>query len=89
MREVISNRQDLQAKTTETYLDSISQLSFINEETLAILKGAKKTQDFRIALKSIERVEKQLELQARLLGDIREQPSQVVINVMQVTQEQG
>ena len=89
MKEIISKRQDLQAKTTEKYLDSISQLSFINEETLAILKGAKKTQDFRIALKSIERVEKQLELQARLLGDIREQPSQVVINVMQVTQEQG
>lgn len=88
MQEVVSKREDLQAAAAKTHLDSIAQLSFINEETLTILKGAKQAQDFRIALKSIERVEKQLELQAKLLGEISEQPTQVVINVMQVAQSQ-
>ena len=80
--EAIVKREDLQAKEAAIHLDVIGQLTHINTETLAILKEAKAACNPKIALLAIQRVEKQLELQARLLGEIDDSPKVVSINIL-------
>ncbi len=46
------------------------------------MKEAKKAHDTKTALLAIQRVEKQLELQAKLLGDIDDSPKVVSINIL-------
>lgn len=82
LSEAVSANTKLQTKKVETHLNVIQQLSDINTETLSILKDAKKSHDAKIALLAIQRVEKQLELQARLLGEIDESPKIVSINIL-------
>jgi len=77
--EALLKREDLQAKEASIHLDVIGQLTHVNTETLAILKEAKAACDHKTALLAIQRVEKQLELQARLLGDIAPPPENTVI----------
>ncbi len=58
-----------------TQADSLlDQLLHLNRETMAILKEAREgeTKDNEIALKAIGRAEKQIELQARLLGELKD-----------------
>ena len=81
MLEVESRSEKIQLKKSETRLDTIAQLSYINEETRHILASAKKSRDHKTSLLAIQRVEKQLELQARLLGDIDESAKIVSINI--------
>jgi hypothetical protein len=50
----------------------IDQMRDLNRETLAILAEAKSLKDYQIALKAIARAERQIELQARLLGELQE-----------------
>jgi len=63
--EAISQDKDL-----EDGLNVTRQLIEINRESRAILSEARAKGDNYLALGAIARVEKQLELQARLLGDI-------------------
>jgi hypothetical protein len=51
-------------------LDVVKQLKAVNSITLAILKEARDNKKNGMALFAIDRVLKQLELQAKLLGDI-------------------
>lgn len=55
-------------------LNVIEELQAINRETKAILEEARnsKTKDNRLALRAIERLEKQLELQEKVLGHLKE-----------------
>ena len=56
-----------------TQADSLlGQLLSLNRETLAILKQARDGKDNELALKAITRAEKQIELQAKLLGELQE-----------------
>ena len=52
----------------------LDQLLALSKETLAILKEARqgKEKDNELALKAIARAEKQIELQAKLLGELQE-----------------
>ena len=50
----------------------LDRIKNINRETLEILKAARDGNDHDIALKAIARIEKQIELQARLIGEIQE-----------------
>ena len=54
----------------------LSRLRELNQETAAILKEARKegSRDNELALKAIARVEKQIELEGRLLGELNERP---------------
>jgi len=63
--EAISQDQEL-----ADGLNVTSQLIEINRESRAILSEARAKGDNYLALGAIARVEKQLELQAKLLGDI-------------------
>jgi len=62
-------RDEVLAKAADERIDAVAQLRRINEDTLKILKDAKKA-DPRLALKAIARLERQLELEAKLLGDL-------------------
>jgi hypothetical protein len=56
-----------------TQADSLlAQLLKLNQETMAILKEARAGEDNELALKAIARAEKQIELQARLLGELQD-----------------
>ncbi len=59
--------------------DVVQQLKAINGVTLAILKGAREMRNDKIALAAVDRVQRQIELQARLLGELDDRP---VVNVL-------
>ncbi|RLI74997.1 hypothetical protein DRP05_15480 [Archaeoglobales archaeon] len=80
----VKQREEIVTKAINGRIDSVQQLIAINEETIRILKEAKAAGDLKTALKAIERIEKQLELQAKLLGDIQETPTTLVWNVVKV-----
>ena len=59
----------------EVAADSLlARLRQVNRETSEILSEAKQAQDHELALKAITRVEKQIELEARLLGELQDAP---------------
>jgi hypothetical protein len=60
-------------------LDVVAQLKTINRVTLSILKGAHETRNDKIALAAVDRVQRQIELQARLLGELDDRP---VVNIL-------
>lgn len=53
----------------------LDRLMSLNRTTMSILNEARQTKDNELALKAIQRAEKQLELQARLLGELNEAPT--------------
>jgi hypothetical protein len=53
-------------------LDVVAQLKEINDASLAILKEARQLRRNETALKAVDRIQKQIELQAKLLGELDE-----------------
>jgi len=51
-------------------LDVVGQLRAINGASLTILKEARETRDGDLALKAIDRIQRQIELQAKLIGEL-------------------
>ena len=80
----VQARTEVVAAAVQERLDTLQQLRDINQDTLDILKEAKGTgkkgskSNPGLALAAIQRIEKQLELQAKLLGDL---PTQPTINI--------
>ncbi len=60
-------------------LDVVKQLRAINAVTMAILHEARQQRNPDVALRAVDRIQKQIELQAKLLGDLDERP---VINLL-------
>ena len=60
-------------------IDVVRQLKAINGACLAVLDGARRTGDGELVLKAADRVQKQIELQAKLLGELDDRPQ---INVL-------
>jgi len=56
-------------------IDVIAQLKAINGATLAILKEARTDKNGELALKAVDRIQRQLELQAKLLGELQDGPT--------------
>jgi len=67
-----SIKQAQTAKEEAQSLDVVRQLKAINNVTLSILKKANDSGKDSLALFAVDRVMKQLELQAKLLGDIND-----------------
>ena len=59
----------------------LDKLQSLNTETMLILREAREGDDNELALKAIARAEKQLELQAKLLGELNEG---VTVNILAV-----
>jgi hypothetical protein len=55
-------------------LDVVAQLKAINDALLAVLKEARQLRRSEPALKAVDRIQKQIELQAKLLGELDERP---------------
>ena len=60
-------------------IDVVGQLRAINAATLAVLAVARARGDGELALKAVDRVQRQIELQAKLLGELDERPQ---VNVL-------
>jgi hypothetical protein len=60
-------------------IDIVQQLRLINEASLAILHEARESNQPLVALKAVERIQRQVELQAKLLGELDERPQ---VNVL-------
>ena len=67
------------AEDVRQAIDVLGQLRAINAATLAVLAAARKTGDGDLALKAVDRVQRQIELQAKLLGELDERPT---VNVL-------
>ena len=55
--------------------DLVSQLQALSQETLAIFREARQAKEHDLALRAIARAEKQIELLAKLLGELDERPT--------------
>lgn len=55
-------------------INIVQQLKAINTAALAILQDARQGGNHDIALRAIDRVQKQIELQARLIGELDDRP---------------
>jgi hypothetical protein len=53
-------------------IDVVTQLKAINGATLAILKEARDDKNGDLALKAVDRIQRQLELQSKLLGELND-----------------
>jgi hypothetical protein len=60
-------------------LDVVAQLKAINAAALTVLRDARAVKDGDLALKAIDRIYRQIELQAKLLGELDERP---IVNVL-------
>ena len=64
-----------EAREEKGALDVLQQLKAINGAALSVLKKACNDGDGELQLKAIDRVQKQIELQAKLLGELDESPT--------------
>jgi hypothetical protein len=71
--------QAQEARDEAQALDVVKQLKAINGVALELLHTARRQGDADTALKAIDRIHRQIELQAKLLGDLDERP---VVNVL-------
>jgi hypothetical protein len=69
---MVKAREAAESTQADSLLDRLVDL---NRTTMAILSEARQGNDNELALKAIQRAEKQLELQARLLGELNEAPT--------------
>lgn len=56
-------------------LDVVQQLKVINASSLTILKDARDGGDPAMALRAVDRIQRQIDLQAKLLGNLDERPA--------------
>jgi len=70
-----------EAEDVRHALDVLGQLKAINGASLAILSEARQQRDPATALRAIDRIQRQIELQAKLLGELDDRP-QVTLLVM-------
>ncbi len=70
MRKASERRDDADLRTA---IDVVTQLRAINSAALTILATARASGDGDLALKAIDRIQKQIELQAKLIGDLQQE----------------
>ncbi len=70
-------------------LDVVRQLKAVNNVSWGVLQGAREAGDPNLVLRAVDRVQKQLELQAKLLGDLDERPVINILNNPQFIQVQA
>lgn len=68
-----------EAREEAQALNVVRQLKAINGAAVAILADARKARDHDTALKAIDRIHRQIELQAKLLGELDDRPQ---VNVL-------
>jgi len=69
---VVAKAQE--AEDVRQALDIVAQLKAINGAALTVLGEARRSGNGELALKAIDRIQRQIELQAKLLGELDERP---------------
>jgi hypothetical protein len=75
--------QEQEAAKAEQAIDIVKQLKAINAASVPILHEARQAGNAETALKAVDRVLRQIEFQARLLGELDERPQ---VNVLLATE---
>jgi transposase-like protein len=70
--DLAREHRSLEARSAEQAIDAVAQLKAINAACLEVLKQARADGQPAILLKAVDRIARQIELQARLLGQIQE-----------------
>ncbi len=65
-------QRGIEARDTGQAIDIVQQLKAINAACLEVLKQARTDGKHAILLRAVDRIARQIELQARLLGDIQD-----------------
>ena len=68
-----------EAEDVRQALDVLGQLKAINTACLAVLRDARQAGDGELVLKAVDRVQRQIELQAKLLGELDERPQVTLV----------
>jgi len=55
-------------------IDVVQQLKAINGVCMSVLKDARDQRDGDLALKAVDRIQRQLEMQAKMIGQLDERP---------------
>ncbi len=63
-----------EAEDVRRAIDHVAQLKAINEATLGVLRDAQQAKDHDLLLRAVDRVQKQIELQAKLIGELDDRP---------------
>jgi len=67
MLKAVEKREEADIRTA---IDVVGQLKAINGAALSVLKSARDAKDGDLALKAIDRIQRQIELQAKLIGEL-------------------
>ncbi len=70
--ELVEHQQEIKAEDTRQAIDTVAQLRAINAACLEVLKAARADGEHSLSLRAADRIAKQIELQAKLLGDIQD-----------------
>jgi hypothetical protein len=79
--ELVQHQTQERAKEVGQAIDIVQQLKAINSATLQVLQAARESEKHALSLQAVDRVHKQIELQARLIGELQEQGPQVSVFV--------
>ena len=79
--ELVQHRAEERAREVGQAIDIVQQLRAINSATLQVLQAARESEKHSLSLQAVDRVHKQIELQAKLLGELQETGPQVNVLV--------
>jgi len=78
MLKAVEKREDADIRTA---IDVVGQLKAINGAALSVLKSARDANDGDLALKAIDRIQRQIELQAKLIGELQQEgTTNIIVN---------
>ena len=69
---LVEHQREVEVQDTRQAIDTVAQLKAINAACLEVLKEARSDGKHALSLRAVDRIVKQIELQARLLGDIQD-----------------
>lgn len=78
---LVQHRTEEQAREVGQALDVVQQLRAINSATLQVLQKARESEKHSLSLQAVDRIHRQIELQAKLLGELQETAPQVNVLV--------
>ncbi|NJL26521.1 MAG: hypothetical protein HC897_00935 [Thermoanaerobaculia bacterium] len=70
--DLARHHQEIETKHNRHAIDVLAQLRAINGVCLEVLNKARAAENHSMLLRAVDRIAKQIELQARLLGDLQD-----------------
>ena len=84
--KLVNHRQELEVEDNREALDIVAQLRAVNAACLEVLKRARADGKDATLLRAVDRIHRQIEIQARLLGEIQDGPT---VNIAVMTEWHG